>query len=66
MGAGILPASFNGICMVFLLGKEKNNCWSDFGGSSLNKYEPKFKTAIREGHEELSGLLGSQIELEKL
>lgn len=66
MGAGILPTSFNGICMVFLLGKEQNNQWSDFGGSCLNKYETKFKTAIREGHEELSGLLGSQKQLENL
>jgi len=52
MGAGILPISFNGVCMVFLLGKEHNNEWSDFGGTSLYKHETKFKTAIREGHEE--------------
>ena len=67
MGAGILPVSFNGVCMVFLLGKEHNNQWSDFGGSSsLNKGETKFQTAIREGHEELSGLLGTRNELENL
>ena len=63
MGAGILPISFNGVCMVFLLGKEHNNEWSDFGGTSLYKHETKFKTAIREGHEELSGILGSPKEL---
>ena len=39
---------------------------SYFGGSSLNKNEPKFKTAIREGYEELSGLLGTKKELENL
>ena len=65
MGAGILPVSFNGVCMVFLLGKEHNNQWSDFGGSSLNKHETKFNTAIREGYEELSGLLGTEKELKE-
>lgn len=66
MGAGILPVSFNGMCMVFLLGREKNNQWSDFGGSPSNKNEPRFNTAIREGYEELSGLLGTQQELKNL
>ena len=65
MGAGILPVSFNGVCMVFLLGKEHNNQWSDFGGSPLNKDESKFNTAIREGYEELSGLLGTEKELKE-
>ena len=58
MGAGILPIAFNGVCMVFLLGKEQNNEWSDFGGTSLNVGELTFNTALREGHEELSGMLG--------
>lgn len=65
MGAGILPMAFNGVCVVFLLGKEQNNEWSDFGGTSLNDREPTFNTALREGYEELSGLLGSQDELKK-
>ena len=66
MGAGILPISFNGICTVFLLGREQNNQWSDFGGSSLHKNEQKINTAIREGYEELSGLLGSKKQLENI
>ena len=65
MGAGILPATFNGVSMLFLLGKEHNNRWSDFGGSSSNKHETKFNTAIREGYEELSGLLGTEKELKE-
>ncbi len=63
MGAGILPVSFNGVCMVFLLGKEQNNQWSDFGGSPSNLNEQPINTAIREGYEELSGLLGTEKEL---
>jgi hypothetical protein len=65
MGAGILPIAFNGVCMVFLLGKEQNNEWSDFGGTSLNVRESTFNTALREGYEELSGLLGSPDEFKK-
>lgn len=60
MGAGILPIAFNGFNLVFLLGQEKTGQWSDFGGSSNNRYETKFKTAIREGYEELNGLLGDK------
>ena len=63
MGAGILPVAFNGISLVFLLGKEHNNQWSDFGGSTaytVKGAEPRFETAIREGYEETSGLLGSK------
>ena len=63
MGAGILPIAFNGISLVFLLGKEQNNQWSDFGGSPNSKYESKFHTAIREGYEETNGLLGNNYEL---
>jgi len=65
MGAGILPITFNGISVLFLLGQENNGQWSDFGGSSNDRYESKFKTAIREGHEELSGLLGNEYEIAK-
>ena len=65
MGAGILPMAFNGVCMVFLLGKEQNNEWSDFGGTSLNKHETTFNTALREGYEELSGLLGNPDKFKK-
>ena len=63
MGAGILPMAFNGISILFLLGQERTGQWSDFGGSSNNRYENKFKTGLREGYEELSGLLGNEYEL---
>ena len=63
MGAGILPVAFNGISVLFLLGQEKTGQWSDFGGSTHDRFETKFKTAIREGHEELSGLIGNEYEI---
>ena len=64
MGAGILPVTVFKGTIFFLLGKEyKNNYWCDFGGSS-NNFESTFKTAIREGYEELDGFLGDKKELE--
>lgn len=65
MGAGILPATFLKGSIIFLLGKEKNNLWSDFGGSS-NIYESGFDTAIREGYEELDGFFGNKNDFENL
>ena len=65
MGAGILPIALYKGGLYLLLGQERNNnLWSDFGGSS-NKNEKPFKTAIREGYEELNGFLGNIDELEK-
>tara|TARA_B100000886_G_scaffold313103_1_gene249517 strand:+ start:100 stop:615 length:516 start_codon:yes stop_codon:yes gene_type:complete len=66
MGAGILPISIYRDEIYILFGLErKNNLWCDFGGSS-NKGEGVFKTAIREGYEELNGVLGTKYELEKI
>ena len=62
MGAGILPIALYRGTLFLLLGKERNNLWSDFGGSSINK-EEIFKTAIREGCEELNGFFGTEDEL---
>jgi len=64
MGAGILPIALYRGTIYLLLGQERNNLWSDFGGSS-NKNEKPFKTAIREGYEELNGFLGNIDELEE-
>lgn len=64
MGAGILPVALYKGTLFLLLGKERNNLWSDFGGSAINK-EDIFKTAIREGCEELNGFLGCEDDLEK-
>jgi len=67
MGAGIIPiALFNGTLYI-LLGKErfkenKQNLWCDFGGSvdkhNKSEIDNPYYTAIREGVEELNGLLG--------
>ena len=65
MGAGILPLSLYRGTLFLLLGKERNQLWSDFGGSPNNK-EDIFKTAIREGNEELNGFLGNEDELEDI
>lgn len=60
MGAGILPVSVYYGTLFLLFGKEKNSgLWSDFGGSRKGYYESDFNTAIREGSEELNGLLGT-------
>ena len=66
MGAGILPVALYRGTLYLLLGQERNNnnLWSDFGGGS-HKGEKPFKTAIREGTEELNGFLGSEEELEE-
>jgi hypothetical protein len=64
MGAGILPVTLYKGSLFLLVGQEKyNHLWSDFGGKS-NKGEKVIKTAIREGGEELNGLLGINDELE--
>ena len=64
MGAGVLPLALYKGTLFFLLGQERNNnLWCDFGGSTI-KGEKPFKTAIREGCEELNGFLGDESELE--
>ena len=66
MGAGVLPVTLYKGTLFLLLGQErKNNLWADFGGSAY-KGEKPFKTAIREGVEELNGFLGDETELEAL
>ena len=66
MGAGVLPVSLYKGTLFMLLGQERhNNLWGDFGGSAY-KGERPFKTAIREGTEELNGFLGDESEFETL
>ena len=56
MGAGVLPVSLYKGTLFLLLGQERHNhLWCDFGGGA-HKGERPFKTAIREGTEELNGL----------
>lgn len=69
MGAGILPVALFRGTLYILLGQERYkkayNLWCDFGGTP-NKGEKPYKTAIREGGEELNGLLGgNEKELEE-
>ena len=65
MGAGVLPVALYRGALIILLGQERhNNLWCDFGGSPLpNEKKNQYKTAIREGAEELNGLLGDKDEL---
>ena len=66
MGAGVLPVSLYKGALFLLLGQERhNNLWCDFGGGA-HKGERPFKTAIREGVEELNGFLGDESEFEAL
>lgn len=69
MGAGILPTTIYKGKLYFLFGKENKYAdtpgYSDFGGGTDNN-ESFFKTAIREGGEELTGFLGSDKDLTKI
>jgi len=66
MGAGVLPVTLYKGALFLLLGQErKNNLWGDFGGKA-HRGERPFKTAIREGTEELNGFLGDENEFEAL
>ena len=59
MGAGILPICVRAGSISVLLGQERfDSKWSDFGGSK-NPGETYIKTALREGEEELNGILGT-------
>ena len=65
MGAGIIPVAIHNGKVYLLFGKEvQDGKWSDFGGGREHNETP-FKTAIREGCEELSGFLGCKTKLAK-
>jgi hypothetical protein len=69
MGGSILPATIYKGQLYFLFGKERdideNPGWSDFGGGT-DKGETYYKTAIREGVEELTGFLGEENSIKQL
>ena len=66
MGGGIIPVAFHQGKRYLLFGKEVvDGKWSDFGGGKEGN-ESSFKTAIREGCEELSGFLGCKAKLNKI
>ncbi len=66
MGAGILPIALYRGTIFLLLGQERHNdLLCDFGGSP-HKGEQIIDTAVREGCEELNGLLGDIKSVDKL
>ena len=72
MGGGILPIACYENNYYVLLGHESvdnkwkdSGKWSDFGGSREGR-ETEYQTAIREGTEETSGVLGNRTDIKKL
>ena len=71
MGGGVLPVAIYKGKLYFLFSREWINAkddggkWSDFGGSKEGNETYK-DTAIREGHEESGGFLGSKKNIKKL
>ena len=67
-GGGILPVAIKNAQIYFLFGKENElddtPGWADFGGGA-NEGESHLDTALREGSEEINGILGSAEQLRK-
>jgi 8-oxo-dGTP pyrophosphatase MutT (NUDIX family) len=69
VAGSILPVTFHNNKIYFLFGKENElegsqKGWSDFGGG-MEKGETPYKTALREGGEELTGFLGDGGDIKK-
>ena len=71
MGGGILPAAIHKGKLYFLFSREyihskdDGGMWSDFGGSKDHN-ETFEQTALREGWEESSGILGTKSQIRDL
>jgi predicted NUDIX family NTP pyrophosphohydrolase len=70
VAGSILPITIHQNKLYFLFGKENElekgaPGWSDFGGGCENGESP-YKTALREGGEELTGFLGGATDIAKL
>jgi hypothetical protein len=70
VAGSILPVSIHNNKLYFLFGKEnpmENSAkgWSDFGGGVEGNENP-YKTALREGGEELTGFLGDKHNIKQL
>ena len=67
-GGGILPVAIKNDQVYFLFGKENElddtPGWADFGGGAEDG-ESQLDTALREGSEEINGILGSAEQLRK-
>lgn len=69
VAGSILPVAIHKNKLYFLFGREGSTDetpgWSDFGGGMENGEDP-YKTALREGGEELTGFLGDDKDIETL
>lgn len=69
VAGAILPVAIHKNKLYFLFGREgpldDTPGWADFGGGTENGEDP-YKTALREGGEELTGFLGDDTDIEKL
>lgn len=70
VAGSILPITIHNNKLYFLFGKENPledsaKGWSDFGGG-VEKNESPYKTALREGGEELTGFLGDGKQIQKM
>jgi 8-oxo-dGTP pyrophosphatase MutT (NUDIX family) len=72
MGGGILPVAIRKGVPYFLFSRETvdgtgrdRGLWSDFGGAK-EPGESDYQAALREGHEESSGIIGSPETIKKL
>ena len=70
VAGSILPITIHNNKLFFLFGKENPledsaKGWSDFGGG-VEKGENPYKTALREGGEELTGFLGDGKQIQEL
>jgi 8-oxo-dGTP pyrophosphatase MutT (NUDIX family) len=69
VAGSILPITIHNNELFFLFGKENSledsaKGWSDFGGGCENGETP-YKTALREGGEELTGFLGDGKQIQR-
>ena len=71
-GGGILPIAIHNNEIYLFFGREalipkgkSSGLWSDFGGKKENN-ETVFETALREGWEETSGILGNMKHLKQI
>ena len=70
VAGSILPITIHNNKLFFLFGKENSledsaKGWSDFGGG-VEKGENPYKTALREGGEELTGFLGDDKQIKNI
>lgn len=70
VASSILPVAIHKSMLYFLFGLENEfemsaPGWSDFGGG-VDEHEDIYKAALREGKEELTGILGNEYDIHHL